>query len=252
MYFNKNRNVSFAAIPLPVIDGCCTCRLINVYAETYSISNLQHYPTNFPFPFRCINSQLKNLFFVTLLSAEYKVKWLHGDLPLLSANCCFCNSHWHGGLAPALPGYSGPFPHSQTPPVLSLAYRPCLTDFQPLGSDSILSWYAVRECTKTARLPGSDGYKIAGRLWKEKGEQEKKKLQPAWQNVKKEGRLNSQRSYFTLFSSVGVVVASYWCNWPASGQGKSIVEDDFLFLQNGGISEGSQVPLMCCRSSYWL
>lgn len=162
MCFNKNRNVSFAALLLPVIDGCCTCTLINVYAETYNLSNLQRYPHPLSVPFRCANSQLqKKLFFVTLLSAEYKVKWLHGDLPLLSANCCFCNSHWHGGLAPALPGYCAP-------PVLSLAYRPCLTDCQPLGSDSILSWYAVRECSKTAMLPGSDGYKIAGRLWKGK------------------------------------------------------------------------------------
>lgn len=146
---------------------------------------------------------------MTLLSVEYKVKWLHGGFPLLSANCCFCNSHWHGGLAPALP------------PVLSLAYRPCLTDCQPLGSDSILSWYTVRECSETVMLPGSDGYKIAGRLWKGK-KGNKKKLQPAWQNVKQEGRVNSQRSYFTLFSSVGAVVGSYWCNWPAWGQGKNL------------------------------
>lgn len=134
---------------------------------------------------------------MTLLSAEYRVKWLHGDLPLLSANCSFCNSHWHGGLAPALPGYSAPLP------VLSLAYRPCLTDCQPLGSDSILSWYAVRECSKTAMLPGSDGYKIAGRQWKGKrGTKKNKKITTclAERQVKKGdwARRGATSPYFVL------------------------------------------------------
>lgn len=59
-------------------------------------------------------------------------------------------------------------PPPPQPTMLSLTYRPCLTGCQPLGSDSILSWYAARDCSKTAILPGSDGYKIAGRLWKRK------------------------------------------------------------------------------------
>lgn len=149
----------------------------NVYAETYTIFNLQHTPST---SHSQLNSQLpkkKVVFFVTLLSVEYKVKWLHGGFPLLSANCCFCNSHWHGGLAPALP------------PVLSLAYRPCLTDCQPLGSDSILSWYTVRECSETVMLPGSDGYKIAGRLWK--GKKGNKK------NYNLPGRTSSKRAEWT-------------------------------------------------------
>lgn len=108
---------------------------------------------HFPLPFSCINSRiLGKLFFVTLLSVEYKVKRLHWDLLLPSANWCFCNSHWHGCLAPTLP------------PVLSLAYRSYLTACQPLGSDSILLWYSARKCSKTSRFPDSDGYKIAGRL----------------------------------------------------------------------------------------
>lgn len=95
---------------------------------------------------------------MTLLSPEYKVKWLDGDLPLLRENCRLCNSH-------------RPPPH---PTMLSLTYRPCLTGCQPLGSDSILLWYAARDCSKTAILPGSDGYKIAGRLWKRKRRTKKK------------------------------------------------------------------------------
>lgn len=147
----------------------------------------------------------------------------------------------------------------QTPPqptMLSLTYRPCLTGCQPLGSDSILSWYAARDCSKTAILPGSDGYKIAGRLWK--GKRRTKKQQKNYYlpgtTSRKKRVLNSQRSYFTLFSSLGIVVGSYWCNWPAYKDKRKIYseEEDFLSLQNGSISEGSQVPLICCRSSYWL
>lgn len=149
---------------------------------------------------------------------------------------------------------TSPPPH---PTMLSLTYRPCLTGCQPLGSDSILSWYAARDCSKTAILPGSDGYKIAGRLWKRKRRTKKKTKKITTclaQRQEKKRVLNSQRSYFTLFSSLGVVVGSYWCNWPAYKDKRKIYseEEDFLSLQSGSISEGSQVPLICCRSSYWL
>lgn len=149
---------------------------------------------------------------------------------------------------------TSPPPH---PTMLSLTYRPCLTGCQPLGSDSILSWYAARDCSKTAILPGSDGYKIAGRLWKRKRRTKKKPKKNYYlpgTTSRKKRVLNSQRSYFTLFSSLGVVVGSYWCNWPAYKDKRKIYseEEDFLSLQSGSISEGSQVPLICCRSSYWL
>lgn len=191
--------------------------------------------TRHPLP---ITSQLpKSCFFMTLLSVEYKVRWLHGDLPLLSANCRFCNSHWHGGLAPAQPSR----------PMLSLAYRPCLTDCQPLGSDSIFSWHAVRKRSKTVGLPGSDGYKIAGRPWK--GERGTKKLQPAWQNDKLEGSLNSQKGYFFLLVLLlGVIDVID----QLEDKRKIYCGRRFSFLTKTEASVKAAKFYSSCRSTYWL
>lgn len=78
------------------------------------------------------------------------------------------------------------------PTMLPLTYRPCLTGCQPLGSDSILSWYAARDCSKTAILPGSDGYKIAGRLWKGKRRTKKKQ-----KNYYLPGTTSRKKGYWT-------------------------------------------------------
>lgn len=183
--------------------GAVHIPLLNVCAETFPICNLQHYPTHFCSLQMHQLQKRKNIF--VWLCCLLNTKWSdYMETSHCSQQTAAFVTHtgteaWHQiclGIVPPPP-----------PPPVVINIQAMFHWLTTFSGDSILSWDAVRECSKTAMLPGSDCYQTAGRLWKGKKENKKHNiLQPAWQNVKNKGGLNSQRSYLDLFSSVVGVV----------------------------------------------